>query len=107
MPDVDSESLGLAGFESRRRSAVERALGKIRHHLGSDWSVLSAEEIDKLGWLLGELWATRGFMSWEKIGLDSVTLLKVDRLIELTDAVRAGGRVSIAMKQAEEIFGTL
>ncbi len=108
MSEADEERLGLASFAVRREAAVERSLAKIRHHLGKDWATLSTPEITALSWLLGELWAAKGFMSWETVGLDKVNLAAIDRLVELADAMRSGAADHAAgLKEADRILGKL
>ena len=108
MSESSEERLGLASFEVRREAAVERSLAKIRHHLGKDWTTLSAPEITTLGWLLGELWATKGFMSWETVGLDKITLATVDHLVDLGNSIRSGATgTASGLKEADSILGRL
>lgn len=108
MSEVNDESLGLASFDLRRRTAVERALAKIRHHLGDDWVALSAEEISLLGWLLAEMWSSMDFAAWEQVALNEITLAKIDTLEELARKMVAGDlSVSIGATRAADIIGKI
>ena len=64
-PDVTDEDLGIRAFQIKRGKAVERAIELIRHGLGKSWSELTAEEIEELEWVLGELWAYVARAHWE------------------------------------------
>jgi len=108
MSEVNDESLGLASFDLRRRVAVERALAKVRHHLGDDWVALSAEEISLLGWLLAEVWSSMDFAAWEQIALNKITLAKIDTLVELARQMVAGDlSVPVGATRAGDIIGKL
>ena len=108
MADPEEERIGRVSFELKQEASVERVLVKIRHHLGRDWLTLSSEDIAALGWLLGHVWTHVGFMTWEKMGLDTVTLPDVGSLVEIARDMQAGKVAEMdGLKQAREILGSL
>lgn len=105
MSEANEERLGRASFELRREAAVEQSLAKVRHHLGNNWETLSTDEITDLGWMLGEMWASMGFMAWETVGLEKMTLAIADRLVELTRSIRSGAiDVTEGVRSARELL---
>lgn len=108
MSEVNDESLGMTSFDLRRRVAVERALARVRHHLGDDSITLSVEEVSLLGWLLAEMWSSMDFASWEQIALNEITLAKTDTLVELARKMVAGDlSVTIGATRAADIIGKI
>ncbi len=87
MSDVTEEGIGLRSFLLRKERASERAIEKIRHHIGHDWQNLTIKEIDKLSWALGETWATMSYHSWETIQFSAMDLAAVKKVIDIADEV--------------------
>ena len=86
-PDVDDEEIGMRAFNLRKARAVERAIQKIRHGLGSDWKILSLPEVELLSWGLGETWAYIARTKWDKIYFSSMTLEKAKEIIEISKKI--------------------
>jgi hypothetical protein len=66
-PDVTDEEIGMRTFQIRKARAVERAMERMRQGLKSEWSLFSLEEIEALGWVLGETWAYVARTEWEDL----------------------------------------
>jgi hypothetical protein len=104
----EDEQFGRVSFRLKQESAVERAIAKVRHHLGSDWVMLTSEDIDELRWLLAEMWAHTSFMDWENVGLDSVTLESVAKLVEIAKAMQSESiKEQDGLARAREILGSV
>jgi hypothetical protein len=66
-PDVTDEEIGMRTFQIRKARAVERAMERMRQGLKTEWSLFSLEEVEALGWVLGELWAYVARTEWEDL----------------------------------------
>ena len=86
-PDISSEEIGIRAFHLRKEKAEERAIDKIREGLGDDWSKLSQDEIEKLAWVLGEVWAHVGRAQWDHIPFNSVSRTRVEEIVKLAEEV--------------------
>src|SRR5690554_6710953 len=89
------EQVGLRTFKMQRARAVESAIGKIRHGLGTTWTLLLPEEIELLEWILGETWAMTNFRTWEGIGFSFSTPELVDSLIGLAQEIVTGKSIGL------------
>jgi len=93
--DKHDEDLGIRAFQIKRGKAVERAIQLIRHGLGTAWSALTAEEIEELEWVLGELWAYIAHTSWDELHFGLLTMTDVVKLLTLGSQLRRHARGSI------------
>lgn len=93
--DVSDEDLGIRAFKVKKAKAVERAIEKIRHSLGSSWTELNDEEIDELEWVLGELWAYIARHDWDEVRFSSISMSDVIKILTLGSQMRRHARPSI------------
>lgn len=103
-PDVTDEDLGIRAFKIKRAKAVERAVERLRHGLGASWNDLTAEEIEELEWMFGELWAYVARADWEDLRFGLLTMSDVIKLIMLGGQMRRHSRSSIEiLREAEAL----
>ncbi len=101
-PDFTDEDIGIRAFHIRREQAAEKALDKIRAGLGRDFLKLRNDEIEKLRWLLGEVWTMLGFYEWEELKFSILTFDDVDRLLNIADDILS--RKVIGTKAVTEAY---
>ena len=94
-PDVSDEDLGIRAFQIKRAKAVERAIQLIRHGMGSQWSELTAEEIEEFEWVLGELWSYVARSHWDELRFGQVTTREVIKILTLGSQMRRHARNNI------------
>jgi len=94
-PDVSDEDLGIRAFQIKRAKAVERAVQLIRHGLGQSWSELTADEIEELEWVLGEVWAYVARAHWDDLYFGHVTISDVIKVLTLGSQMRRHARSNI------------
>jgi len=94
-PDVNDEDLGIRAFQIKRAKAVERAVQLVRHGLGPQWSELTAEEIEELEWLLGELWAYVARAHWDDLHFGRLTMRDIIKLLTLGSQMRRHARGNV------------
>ncbi len=80
-PDVTDEEIGMRTFQIRKARAVERASDRLRQGLGSEWASFSMQEIEALGWVLGELWAYVARDEWEELHFSKMGIADVRRML--------------------------
>ncbi len=80
-PDVTDEEIGMRAFQIRKGRAVERAVERIRHGLGADWSRLSLAEIEALNWILGEMWAYCARADWEELHFSKLKMADIREIL--------------------------
>ena len=93
--DVSDEDLGIRAFQIKKAKAVERAVQLIRHGLGQSWSELTAEEIEELEWVLGELWAYVARADWDSLHFGRLTLRDIIKILTLGSQLRRHARGDI------------
>ena len=94
-PDVSDEDLGIRAFKIQKAKAVERAIQHIRHGLGPAWSELTAEEIDELEWVLGEVWAYVARADWDAMKFGRLTMRDIIKILTLGSQLRRHARGNI------------
>ena len=94
-PNVNDEDLGIRAFQVKRGKAVERSIQLIRHGLGASWSSLTAEEIEELEWILGELWAYLAHSVWDELHFGLLTMSDIVKVLTLGSQLRRHARGSI------------
>jgi hypothetical protein len=94
-PDVSDEDLGIRAFKLQEAKAVERAVQRIRHGLGVSWSELTAEEIEELEWVLGEVWAYVAHRDWDNMPFGRLTLRDIIKILTLGSQLRRHARGDI------------
>jgi hypothetical protein len=103
--DVHDEDLGIRAFQIKRAKAVERAIQLIRHGLAAAWSDLSAEEIEELEWILGELWSTLAHSVWDELRFGMLTMTDIVKMLMFGSQLRrhARGHIEI-LRDVEAII---
>ena len=94
-PDVNDEDLGIRAFQIKRGKAVERSIQLIRHGLGASWRSLTAEEIEELEWILGELWAYLAHTVWDELHFGLLTMSDIVNVLTFGSQLRRHARGSI------------
>jgi len=94
-PDVSDEDLGIRAFQIKRAKAVERAVERIRHGIGADWSELNEDEIEELEWVLGELWSYVARHDWDDLQFGHLNLSNIIRILTYGNQMRRHARSSI------------
>ena len=103
--DVHDEDLGIRAFQIKRGKAVERAIQLIRHGLGAQWSELTAEEIEELEWILGELWAYLAHTVWDDLHFGRLGMRDVVKVLMFGSQLRRHARGSIEiLKDVEALI---
>jgi hypothetical protein len=100
--DVSDEDLGIRAFQVKRAKAVERAVERIRHGLGSSWKDLTNDEIEELEWVLGELWSYVAREHWEELHFGRMTVSDVIKTLTLGSQMRRHARPSIEVLREVE-----
>jgi hypothetical protein len=88
MSEVSKTEIGRRFFKMQKEKEVEKAIEKIRHAQGSEWSFYTQSDIEALKQILGEVWIFLERDSWEKIAFTKLTG------IELRELIRFGRDVS-------------
>jgi hypothetical protein len=94
-PDVSDEDLGIRAFKIKKAKAVERAVQLIRHSLAASWPELSADEIEELEWVLGEVWAYVARADWDSMHFGRLTLRDVIKILTLGSQLRRHARGNV------------
>jgi hypothetical protein len=94
-PEVSDEDLGIRAFKLQQAKAVERAVQHVRHSLGASWKDLTAEEIEELEWVLGEVWAFVPHSDWAKMHFGRLTLRDVIKMMTLGSQLRRHARSNV------------
>lgn len=94
-PDVTDEDIGIRAFHVKKAKAVERAKERIRHGLGASWTDLTADEIEELEWVLGELWAYVARADWDDLHFGRLTMHEIIKVLTLGSQLRRHARSSI------------
>lgn len=82
-PDITDEEVGIQHFHLRKRRATERAIEKVRHGLGKEYSKLSNKEVEILEWIFGETWSMMGFYEWEGIPFSLLSLEEIKKIVSI------------------------
>jgi len=80
-PDVTDEEIGMRTFQIRKAQAVERANERLRQGLGSEWSKFTSEEIEAVGYVLGELWAYVAHADWDDLKFSTLGITDTRRIL--------------------------
>lgn len=94
-PEVNDEDLGIRAFKLKRAKAVERAVQLIRHGLGKSWSEFTADEIEELEWVLGELWAYVAHTVWDELHFGLLSLTDIIKVLTFGSQLRRHSRGAI------------
>jgi hypothetical protein len=93
--DLSDEDIGIRAFKTKKAKAAERAVERIRRAQGDSWSSFTAEEIEELEWILGELWAYIAREDWDDLRFGRLSLQEVIRLLTYGSQLRRYARNSI------------
>lgn len=104
-PDVTDEDLGIRAFQIKRAKAVERAIERLRHALGSSWKDLTGDEIEEVDWVLGELWSYVARADWDTLTFTNITVGDVVKILTLGSQMRRHARNNIeVLREVEGII---
>jgi hypothetical protein len=98
-PDVSDEDTGRRTFQLRKARAAERAIDRLRHALGDEWTSYTPREIEELEWLLGEIWAYVHRDDWEELHFGKLRGGDVIKLLGLATQMRSHTRDTVAVLQ--------
>lgn len=93
-PGIDDEDIGIRALLTKRTKAVERSMDRLRRGLGEDWRVLEADEVERVEWMLGELWSYLPHAEWESLRVGEMGLAEVRMLLSYANELRGHGRPS-------------
>ena len=94
-PDVSDEDIGIRTFQLRKARAVERAVERLRHGLGPEWSSFTQREIEELEWLFGEMWAYMTRADWDDLHFGNLTTGDIVKLLGLGSELRRHSRGAV------------
>jgi len=83
MPDVSRTEIGRRIFSLQKEKNVERAIEKIRQHLGPEWGFFSQDDLKVLKYIIGETWVFSERDLWEKISFSSITRIELMDIISI------------------------
>ena len=92
---MTDEDLGIRAFQIKKAKAVERAIELMRHGLGQVGASLTADEIEELEWVLGELWAYVARADWDSLHFGRLTLRDIIKMLTLGSQLRRHARGDI------------
>ena len=98
-PDVSDEDTGRRTFQIRKARAAERAMERLRHGLGPEWSSFTQREIEELEWITGEIWAYVPRGEWDDLHFGKLTSGDVIKLLGFATQLRKHSRDSVAILQ--------
>jgi len=90
--ELTDEELGIRAFKVKKAKAVERAIERIRHGMGSSWSELTEEEIEELEWVLGEVWSYVARADWDDLHFGRINTRDIVRMLTLSSQLRRHAR---------------
>lgn len=98
-PDVTDEEIGMRTFQIRKARAVERALERMRQGLKGDWAKFTVEEIETLGWVLGEVWAYVARAEWEDLHFSKLSVTDARKILNFSREIANHSRNSVDVLQ--------
>jgi len=102
--DVSDEELGIRAFKVKRAKAVERAIDRLRRGLGASWKDLTAEEIEEVEWVLGELWSYVAHVEWDELHFGNLSMGDVVKMLTLGSQMRRHARSSVEiLREIDEL----
>ncbi|MFQ5574754.1 MAG: hypothetical protein ACE5E0_03910 [Terriglobia bacterium] len=104
-PDISDEEIGIRTFQIRKEKAEERAMEKIRAGLKEDWSKLTRDQIEKLAWVLGEVWAHVGRAQWDHIPFNAVTRTRIEEIVSIAQQIM--DHTKVGSEGLEEVLNVL
>jgi hypothetical protein len=98
-PDVTDEEIGMRQFQIRKARAIERAMERIRQGLKSEWAKFTPEEVDHLGWILGEVWAYVAHHDWDELHFSMLSVTDARRILNFSRELANHKRNSVDILQ--------
>jgi hypothetical protein len=89
MPTVTDDERGRRIFQIHKERAVEAAVTKIRHNLGSDWAELSQQDIQTLHYMLGEAWVSIERSVWGQCAFTRLSRNDLENIIRIGNEVKS------------------
>ena len=84
MPPTNEDNLGRRRFLLHREKAIEHALERVRHAVGSGWDTLSSEERTALKSCLAEIWMNTTYERWHQYCFSTLTKQDIQELVALS-----------------------
>ena len=81
--EVDEETVGMRAYHVKKARASERAVDRMRQALGTDWSKQNNDDVEKIRWVLGDLWAFISRADWENIFFSEVNYKVVSEIRDI------------------------
>lgn len=89
MPPTTEDNLGRRRFLLHQEKAVEHALERIRHAVGSGWDTLSSEELAALKSCLAEIWMNTTHERWHEYCFSTLAKQDIRELVALSKDIEA------------------
>jgi hypothetical protein len=89
MYETTGDTLGRRLFQVQKEKAVEDALVKIRHRVGTEWNSIPASDSEILKDILGEVWTSIDRNRWGTYSFSKLSIKDINSLITIGKAVRA------------------
>ncbi len=84
MSRTPDEDIGMRALETKKARAVETALARMRHGLGTRWNDLPTEQIEELSRAIGSMWAFATRSAWQDLHFGLLSIDETRRLIRLS-----------------------
>jgi hypothetical protein len=89
MSEITDDTLGRRLFQVQKEKAVEDALEKIRHRLGTEWNLVSPSDSEVLKDILGEVWTSIDRPRWGTYSFSKLSKNDISSLITTGKVVKA------------------
>jgi len=89
MSGTTDDTLGRRLFQIQKEKAVEDAMEKIRHRLGTEWNFISASDSEVLKDVLGDVWTSIDRTRWGTYRFSTLSVNEIRSLISIGKEVKA------------------
>lgn len=89
MYGTTDDTLGRRLFQIQKEKAVEDALEKIRHRMGTEWNSVSSSDSEVLKEILGEVWTSIDRHQWGTYSFSKLSINDIRSLITIGKTVKA------------------
>ncbi len=89
MYGTTDDTLGRRLFQIQKEKAVEDAVEKIRHKMGTEWNSVSSADSDVLKEILGEVWTSVDRHRWGTYSFSKLSKNDINSLITIGKEVKA------------------
>jgi len=89
MYGTTDDTLGRRLFQVQKEKAVEDALEKIRHKMGTEWNSVSPSDSEVLKEILGEVWTSIDRHQWGTYSFSKLSIHDINSLIIIGKEVKA------------------